>query len=470
MNGIIRLGGPSFYIRFFVRLYQLSSPTQAASYELDDVDPASVKSAASTIAYGLVKYYTGNNTGDVPGNLPDPYYWWEAGAMFGTLIDYWAFTGDETYNDITFQALQHQTGDDADFMPSNQTKSEGNDDQGFWAMAAMTAAEMNFTNPDSDQPQWLALVQGVYNEYVNRWEPDTCGGGMRWQIYTFNNGYNYKNSVSNGCFFNIAARLARYTGNETYAEWANKIFEWEQSVKFINADYNVLDGAGNAGSDNCTKVNGAQFTYNAGLFLYGAAHMYNHTNGSDTWKARVEGLANSTANIFFQDGVMWEPSCEKTEAKCNTDQQSFKGHLARWAALTSKIAPTTYDTLMPLLKTTADAAAKQCSGPASDDYKGTDGTACGFSWLQGSTYDNIPGVGEQMNALQSVISTMIDEAPAPYTSENGGSSVGNANAGVSDDSKIEQPRAITTGDKAGAGILTARIGQSSRGYQLYFVL
>lgn len=42
--------------------------------------------------------------------------------MFGTLIDYWAFTGDETYNDITFQALQHQVGSDEDFMPDNQTK------------------------------------------------------------------------------------------------------------------------------------------------------------------------------------------------------------------------------------------------------------------------------------------------------------------------------------------------------------
>jgi mannan endo-1,6-alpha-mannosidase len=36
--------------------------------------PDSIKKAASTVAHGLVKYYTGNNTGDVPGNLPDPYY------------------------------------------------------------------------------------------------------------------------------------------------------------------------------------------------------------------------------------------------------------------------------------------------------------------------------------------------------------------------------------------------------------
>ena len=37
----------------------------------------------------MMKYYTGNNTGDVPGNLPDPYYWWEAGGMMGTMIEYW---------------------------------------------------------------------------------------------------------------------------------------------------------------------------------------------------------------------------------------------------------------------------------------------------------------------------------------------------------------------------------------------
>ncbi|KAI1662925.1 glycoside hydrolase family 76 protein [Daldinia decipiens] len=425
-----------------------------AAIDVDWTSDSSIKSAASTIAYGLVKYYSGNNTGDVPGNLPDPYYWWEAGAMFGTLIDYAAFTGDKTYNDITFQALQHQVGDDADFMPSNQTKSEGNDDQGFWAMAAMTAAEMNFTNPDPDQPQWLALVQAVYNEYVGRWEPDTCGGGMRWQIYTFNNGYNYKNSVSNGCFFNIAARLAKYTANETYTEWANKIFEWEQSVGFINENYNVLDGAGNASGENCTEINGAQFTYNAGLFLYGAAAMYNHTGGAEPWKTRLEGQVKSIASIFFEDGVMWEPSCEKTSAKCNTDQQAFKGHLSRWMALTTVIAPFTSDTITPLLKSSAQAAAKQCSGPASTDYKGPAGTACGFSWLQQATFDGISGVGEQMNALQAVMAPLVHLAQAPYTSETGGSSQGNPNAGASDSDKIEQPRPITAGDKAGAGILT----------------
>ena len=161
-----------------------------------------------------MSYYTGNNTGDVPGNLPDPYYWWEAGAMFMLMVDYWYYTGDTTYNAETSQALLHQAGDDYDFMPANQTRTEGNDDQGFWGMAAMSAAETNFDNPPAGTPGWVAMAQAVFNLMIARWETTLCGGGLRWQIFSINNGWTYKNSVANGCLFNIASRLARYTGNQ----------------------------------------------------------------------------------------------------------------------------------------------------------------------------------------------------------------------------------------------------------------
>ena len=46
----------------------------------------------------MVSYYKGNVSGQTPGLLPGPpptpsvtnagYFWWEAGAMFGSLIDY----------------------------------------------------------------------------------------------------------------------------------------------------------------------------------------------------------------------------------------------------------------------------------------------------------------------------------------------------------------------------------------------
>lgn len=224
----------------------------------------------------MVSYYTGNNTGDNPGNLPSPYYWWEAGAFFGALVDYWYYTGDETYNEITYQALLSQVGDNYDYMPTNQTKSEGNDDQGFWAMSSMEAAEMNFTNPPDDEPGWLALTQAVFNEFVDRWDDSTCGGGLRWQIYTFNTGYNYKNAIANGCLFNIAARLARYTGNSTYGDWAEKTWDWMQSTGLMGSEYQVYDGTSN--TDNCSSIDHVQWSYNAGIFLFGSAMMYNYVS------------------------------------------------------------------------------------------------------------------------------------------------------------------------------------------------
>ncbi|OTB18886.1 glycoside hydrolase family 76 protein [Daldinia sp. EC12] len=427
----------------------------------------SVKDAASTVAFGLLKYYTGNNTGDTPGNLPDPYFWWEAGAMFGTLVDYWFYTGDKTYNDVTMQALQHQAGEDRDYMPQNQTRSLGNDDQGFWAMSAMSAAENNFPNPPEDQPQWLALVQAVFNEYVTRWDTDTCGGGLRWQVFTFNKGYNYKNSISNGCFFNIASRLARYTGNQTYADWAEKVWDWMKDVEFIDDDFNVYDGAGV--EQGCTDTNKAQWTYNAGIFLQGAAMMYNFTE-QDVWKQRVEGLVKRTNEYFFDDGIVVERPCEGFNS-CDYDQQSFKGYLMRWMASASQMAPFTFDTLMPLVKSCAGAAALQCSGsPSADLYKGPAGTACGFKWTSKENFDGLAGVGEQMSALSAIQYTLVKkQSVAPVTATTGGTSKGDPDAGRPMEAYMPSLPPISTGEKVAAGFVTSAIAFSVLG-ACFFVM
>ncbi|KAI0834583.1 glycoside hydrolase family 76 protein [Hypoxylon sp. FL0890] len=438
-----------------------------SAIQVDFTSDDSIKDAASTVAFGLLKYYTGNNTGDVPGNLPDPYFWWEAGAMFGTLVDYWFYTGDETYNAVTLQAMQHQAGEDADYMPQNQTSTLGNDDQGFWAMAAMSATENNFQNPPEGQPQWLALVQAVFNEYVTRWDAQTCGGGLRWQIFTFNNGFNYKNSISNGCFFNIASRLARYTGNQTYADWAEKVWDWMTEVKFIDDDFNIYDGAGV--DNNCATLNRAQWTYNAGIFLQGTAMMYNFTGGNDTWKQRVDGLVNRTAAYFFDDGIVVERPCESFNL-CDNDQQSFKGYLMRWMASASQMAPYTYDTLMPLVQSSAAAAAQQCSGsPPANEFKGQPGTACGFKWTAKANFDGLVGVGEQMSALSALQYSLVKKqaTKAPVTADTGGTSVGNPDAGVPIESYMPVMAEITTGEKVAAGFMTTAIAFSVVGASFF---
>ena len=75
-----------------------------AALNVDMTSQDSVRSTLSTLAYDMMTYYNGNTTGEVPGLLPGPcqstacYYWWEAGAMFGSLINYWQYTGDTSYN------------------------------------------------------------------------------------------------------------------------------------------------------------------------------------------------------------------------------------------------------------------------------------------------------------------------------------------------------------------------------------
>lgn len=220
----------------------------------------------------MLKYYTGDQPGDVPGNLPDPYYWWEAGAMFGALVEYWYYTGDSQWNDITKQALLHQAGPHSNYMPVNQSRTLGNDDQAFWGLSVMSAAEVRYPDPPEGQPQWLALAQAVFNTQVPRWDEKSCGGGFKWQVFRFNNGFNYKNTVSNGCFFNLAARLAVYTGNGTYADWAEKVWDWLFDIGLASPDYQFFDGTDDL--HNCSVINNIQYTYNAGAMLLGAANMY----------------------------------------------------------------------------------------------------------------------------------------------------------------------------------------------------
>ncbi|KAG9237188.1 glycoside hydrolase family 76 protein [Amylocarpus encephaloides] len=421
----------------------------SAAIELNLDDEGSIKKAAGRAAWDMMQYYTGNETGDVPGNLPDPYYWWECGAMFGSLINYWYYTGDTSYNDNVREGLIHQAGEDFDFMPINQSKTLGNDDQGFWGMAAMTAAETGFTDPPAPTPGWLALVQAVFNGQKTRWDPSSCGGGLRWQIFPFNTGYNYKNSISNGCFFNLASRLALYTGNETYAEEASKVWEWMWNVNYIKHDtYSIIDGAHN--TDNCTEMDANTWTYNSGVMLMGAAAMYNHTNGSAIWKERVDGLIGA-GKKFFIDDIMYE-GCEPIN-KCNVDQRSFKAYYARWLAATAELVPHTHDNIIKELRTSATAAVGTCTS-------GETGTACGLRWTEGPVNDGSLGVGEQMAVMEIVQSNLVDSAPGWRSAVAGtGTSQGdvNAGAGLTDDEHLPNMSRVTTADRVGAGILTALV-------------
>lgn len=339
-------------------------------------------------------------------------------------------------------------------MPSNQSETEGNDDQAFWAFAALDAAELNFEAPTSEYPSYLAMAQGVFNLQATRWDSSTCDGGLRWQIFTWNNGYTYKNVPANGGFFMLAARLARYTGNDTYVTYAEKEWDWFiDSVLFDNTTYQINDGTSDLA--NCTSADHTQWSYNYGLFFGGLAYLYNHTE-DEKWLTPLQGILNKTLTQFFPtadgDDIMVEITCEPY-GTCSTDDYTFKSFTMRWLATTAQLVPALADTIWPYIQASGAGAAGQCDG-------GTDGITCGFEWNT-TTWDGTYGVGQQMSALAAIGANMIlvEDLKAPYTSSTGGTSTSDPSAGTSagDDttSDGEATAVITTGDRAGAGILTA---------------
>jgi len=241
-------------------------------------------------------------------------------------------------------------------------------------------------------------------------------------------------------------------------------------VDLIDDQYNVFDGSDDKGT--CTEHDTKQWSYNAGIFLLGAAVMYDYvsahsliswsqrltrqpqTNKSALWQERVTGLLNITVKTFFINGIMYEQACENTAGEtnfCNTDQLSFKAHLSRWMASTMRLAPFTADIIMPLLKSSAAAAALQCSG-------GTDGATCGHRWSMGATWDGTYGVGQQMDALEIISSLLITAAPVLVTNSTGGTSIPNAAAGGNPyDYATANALTVTTAGRAGAGIFTTII-------------
>lgn len=434
----------------------------ALGLSIDTSDIKSVCAAAKAIQQGEWNYYEGLIPGGAVGTFVPPYYWWHAGEAFGGLIDYYTFCDptNETLYGLIADGMYAQTGSQFDYVPSNQSLTEGNDDQGVWGLAIMQAVERNFTDKAHS---WLSLTQAVYNTMNSRWDTQTCGGGLRWQIFTWNSGYSYKNSIANGCLFNIAARLARYTGNETYAVTAEKVWDWMVSVNFLNNDTGGLelyDGA--QVSTNCSSnYTTTKWSYTYGIVMMGCAYMYDFTE-EELWLERTQQLLKASL-YFFKNSIMTESACSPNH--CNTDQRTFRSLFARSLGLTSILANETSSTIGPYLEKSAAAAAQLCSG-------GSDGVTCGENWAV-SGWDNVFGLGEQMGALEVVLGTLVQQklVKAPYRADNGGSSTSNPSAGLGTTVEMTSNKiTITTKDKAGAGVLTAIVLIILLGGSIWMVL
>lgn len=235
-------------------------------------------------------------------------------------------------------------------------------------------------------------------------------------------------------------------------------------IKFINTtNWYVYDGA--SVNTNCTVLTPYQFTYNAGGMILGAAAMYNYTE-SQVWKDRLDNLVTGS-KVFFtgpHNDIMTEVACE-TVGTCNVDEHSFKAYLSRWLANMTKWAPHTYNTIMPYLRASSIAAAKQCVG-------GKNKRMCGLIWNNG-TYDGTTGVGQQMAALEITMANLIADSAAPFTADRGGTSQGDPGGGGSGLGRTPNSPdygPINGGDRFGAAILTILVIASVVGAIGFLVL
>lgn len=160
----------------------------------------------------------------------------------------------------------------------------------------------------------------------------------------------------------------------------------------------------------------------------------------------MTGITNALDAFFEQknDHVMSQP-CEV--ASCNLNEQSFKAYLARFMGATVPLAPFVETIIMTKINASAVAAAKQCSG-------GSD-NKCGLRWTKGFNYDGKTGIGEQMSALEVIQSTLARAKDVPVSKDTGGTSTGNDPSTEEKKDTNINTRDMTTGDKAGAGVLIA---------------
>lgn len=414
-----------------ISLLAASVGSASAALKVDLKSTSSIKEAVKDVASDAVSYYQGSKPNNIPGILDQQppagkYWWWTGSVLWSTLLDHWRYTGDETYNGLISQGLLHQKGPNNDFIHHNWTASLSEDDLGFWAMAAMQAAELDFPAPSQDGlKNWVDLASNVFAGKVVRYDEATCNGGFHWQLSQTNVGYNYKNAISSAVFINLGARLSRYTGNGTYAELAEESWKWLTEVGYIDEDSKVFDGA--HVEQNCTDINKAQFSYNAAVLLEGAAHLYNSTTGEaqTRWRNRLAGMANTTLDVFFPNGTHVEIPCESLTRKdaCTGDMKFFKGITLRSLANVAQLAPFLRDGIVKTFKTNAEAAVKTCTGGDNDRQ-------CGFSWLREGD-DGLGDAAGALNVLTALDVLLIDDvaqkvfAKGSVSSGSSGSSSGN---------------------------------------------
>ncbi|CCH45435.1 Meiotically up-regulated protein [Wickerhamomyces ciferrii] len=147
--------------------------------------------------------------------------------------------------------------------------------------------------------EYLDRARELVRYLMGGWNKDSKAknqGGVLWH-----RDKPYISAISNSECALAALRIARLIPNESkiYIDFGAKAIEW--LIKYLlDDDYLVLDGI----DKNSDGANGMKWTYNTGVALSAASHLYEYTK-DDKWKHHANELAaaatNKNKSLFDRD-------------------------------------------------------------------------------------------------------------------------------------------------------------------------
>src|SRR5690606_11076236 len=174
-------------------------------------------------------------------------YWPNAHAM-DELIDAYIRTKDEKYKDYFnkwYEGIKVKNG--------NTYYNVFYDDMEWNALTMLRLYQV------TNEEKYLNTVKELWTDIAGGWNTDYAAGGVAWKkdmLYS-------KNACSNGPASILAARLYNITQDESYKEWAERIYDWQKNTLYERSTGAVYDNINGE-----TNVIGTfALTYNQGTFL-----------------------------------------------------------------------------------------------------------------------------------------------------------------------------------------------------------
>ena len=151
---------------------------------------------------------------------------------------------------------------------------------------------------------------------------------------------------------------------------------------------------------------------------------------NSTWQDTSKSFINAMDDNFFKrDGVMTEPVCEPDGSCDNVIVPAIQGLAAQWLGATLRVVPYNIPALSNKIRSSAQAAARQCSGGKDNQ------TACGMDWTIPES-DGEYGLGQELSAMNVIVANLRAKSAGTSntTSSNSSTTAASGAAGTSSSS------------------------------------